>query len=122
MTKFNNTHKLTAAAAFGAAALFSMLSFGGSAEASQGPLSCQGSSAKKVLDCCAEAINSRPSWMIRTGRSCHTSYVVFCKRGTSAALRCYIAPRPIAIEVLDEGGGGGGGPTVGQTTKSRTFN
>ena len=47
MTKFNSTHKFTAGAAFGAAMLFSMLSFGSSAEASS-VFSCTGTSLKKL--------------------------------------------------------------------------
>ena len=110
MTKFNNTHKLSAAAAVGAAAVFGVLSFSGNAEAAQGPLSCHGSSAKKVLECCAETINNnRPSWMIRTGRSCHTTYVVLCKKTyASVNLRCYMARRATIVEIKD----GGEGPTV----------
>ena len=108
MTKFNSTHKLTAAA-FGAAAIFSMLSFGSSAEASQGPLSCHASSAKKVMECCAETINNdRPSWMIKTGRSCHTSFSASCVKKYSIAgvanLSCYLRPRTTVVKVLDESG------------------
>ena len=50
MNKIINSTKFTAAA-FGAAALFSMLSFGGTAEA-KSVLSCQGGTSKKVVDCC----------------------------------------------------------------------
>ena len=108
MTKFNNTSKMTAAAAFGAATLFAVLSFAGSAEAAKGPLSCHGSSAKKVLDCCAETIdNGRPSWMIRTGRNCHTSYVVTCrsKQSTAAAVSryCYLESRKSVLKIKLDG-------------------
>ena len=51
MTKFNSTHKFTAGAAFGAAALFSMLSFGSNAEASS-VFKCEGTTAKRVVSCC----------------------------------------------------------------------
>ena len=58
MSKFNNTHTFTAAAAFGAAALFSMLSFGGNAEAAS-VLSCKGASATKVASCCEKLVEER---------------------------------------------------------------
>ena len=116
MTMFNSTHKL-AAAAFGAAAIFSVISFSSNAEASQGPLSCHGSSAKKVMECCAERIdNSRPAWMIKTGRSCHTSYVATCKRNNNtfaaANLRCYLRPRPPGIFIKATEGGGNEGSSI----------
>ena len=55
MSKFNNTHIVIAAAAFGAAALFSMLSFGSNAEAAS-VLSCKGASATKVVSCCEKMV------------------------------------------------------------------
>lgn len=98
MTSFNSTHKITAAAAFGAAAIFSMLSFGSSAEASTSVYSCQGPSAKKVVDCCEQMTkkNGRPFWMIQSGTNCHQAAVCRGKRGPTigiaavAVRRCYI--------------------------------
>ena len=118
MTRFNSTHKL-AAAAFGAAAIFSVISFSSNAEASQGPLSCHGSSAKKVMECCAETINnSRPSWMIKTGRSCHILFSVTCKPGYDVAgapnFKCRLRPRPPTIAAkATEGGGNEGNSFTG---------
>jgi hypothetical protein len=79
MTKFNNTHKFTAGAAFGAAILFSMLSFGSSAEAAS-VFSCKGTSLKKVADCCEQMVkeNGRPLWMTQSGATCRS--VVKCWR------------------------------------------
>ena len=77
MTKFNSTHKFTAGAAFGAAILFSMLSFGSSAEAAS-VFSCKGTSLKKVADCCEQMVkeNGRPLWMTQSGATCRS--VVKC--------------------------------------------
>ena len=96
MSKFNNTHKVTAAAAFGAAALFSMLSFGSTAEAAS-VLSCQGDTASKVKSCCEQLVkeNGRPFWMVQAGTTC--SNLVVCQRKSK---RCYIK-RP--LEVHDAG-------------------
>jgi len=72
MTNFTSTHKFSAAAAFGAAALFSMLSFGGNAEAAS-VLSCKGSSAPKTVACCEQIvaeIGHRPLWMIEASMNC----------------------------------------------------
>ena len=73
MSTFNNTHTFTAAAAFGAAALFSMLSFGNSAEAAS-VFSCKGASATKVASCCEKVVEEkgrRPLWMIQAKMNCH---------------------------------------------------
>lgn len=78
MNRFNQTHMLTAAAAFGAVAFFSILTLDGSAEASTGLLSCQGDTAKKVVSCCEQIIlKKRPLWMRQTQTSCHAAVV--CK-------------------------------------------
>ena len=120
MTKFNSTHKLTAAAAFGAAALFSMLSFGSNAEAARNPLSCHGSTAKEAMECCV-AITSlhRPSWMMKTGRNCQSTFTATCKKyNTFAAanLDCYLRSRPTAVfTILDESGGPGSTVGTGKT-------
>jgi hypothetical protein len=71
--KMTNTHKFSAAAAFGAAALFSMLSFGGNAEAAS-VLSCKGATATKVAACCEKVVEEngrRPLWMIQNKMNCH---------------------------------------------------
>ena len=71
MSTFNNTHTFTAAA-FGAAALFSMLSFGSTAEAAS-VLNCKGASATKVASCCEKIVEEkgRPLWMIQAKMNCH---------------------------------------------------
>ena len=68
-----NTHTFTAAA-FGAAALFSMLSFGGTAEAAS-VLSCKGASATKVAACCEQIVEDkgRPLWMMQAKMNCHSA-------------------------------------------------
>ena len=80
MTKFNSTHKFTAGAAFGAAILFSMLSFGSSAEAAS-VFSCKGTSLKKVADCCEQIVkeNGRPLWMTQAGATCRSVAVCWRK-------------------------------------------
>jgi hypothetical protein len=96
MIKFNNTN-MFAAAAFGAAALFSMLSFGGNAEAAS-VLSCKGASATKVASCCEKVVEEngrRPLWMVQNRMNCHEATVCRGGGGTVgvAALvvnRCYI--------------------------------
>ena len=97
MTNFNSTHKFTAAA-FGAAALFSMLSFGGNAEAAS-VLSCKGASATKVASCCEKVVEEngrRPLWMIQARMNCHDiKALVKCK-----GYECY----PIARSIDGEGG------------------
>ena len=108
MSTIINTHKFTAAAAFGAVALFSMLSFGSNAEAAR-VSSCEGPTASKVKSCCEQLVkeNGRPVWMVQSGTSCKEATV--CRGGSVpfavAALvinRCYIH---VAYETKDEGGG-----------------
>ena len=116
MSKFNKNHMFTAAAAFGAAALFSMLSFGSSAEASTSVASCRGPTAAKVVSCCEEITekNGRPLWMLQAGKSCGT--VTVCRgRGTIglAAVnfrRCYVQ---ILYKVKEGGEMGGDNPRGG---------
>lgn len=72
MSNFTSTHKFSAATAFGAAALFSMLSFGSNAEAAS-VLSCKGSSASTAVACCDQIvaeIGHRPLWMMQANMSC----------------------------------------------------
>lgn len=84
MTNFNSTHKFTAAAAFGAAALFSMLSFGSNAEAARSVASCQGTSAGAAVSCCEQIVaqKGRPLWMIQAAGNCRD--IVKCE-----SRRCY---------------------------------
>jgi hypothetical protein len=120
MSKFNSTHTFTAAAAIGAAAVFSMLSFGSSAEASS-VFKCEGTTAKKVVSCCHEMTrNHRPFWMIKSGKNC-TQITVVCHKAkastasTAAGLpikRCYVK-----LENDDNPNGGGGNPGDGSGTK-----
>jgi hypothetical protein len=110
MTKFNSTHKNSAGAAFGAAILFSILSFGSNAEASS-VFKCEGTTAKKVVSCCHEMTrDQRPFWMIKSGKNCNQITVV-CHKGkastaaTAAGLpvkRCYVK-----LENEDNMNGGG---------------
>ena len=119
MSKIINTHKFTAVAAFGAAALFSMLSFGSTAEA-KSVLSCQGGTSKKVVDCCEKLVkeNGRPYWMIQAGMTCKKAAA--CRGGligiaAVANKRCYIR----ILEIRD-GGEGGGDPGRGRPSSQPT--
>jgi hypothetical protein len=112
MTNFNSTHKFTAAAAIGAAALFSMLSFGGNAEAAS-VLSCKGASATKIASCCEKVVEEngrRPLWMVQARMNCHDTAIVKCK-----GRQCYIH-----IVLVESVGGkdekDGGDPGRGQNT------
>ena len=109
MNTIANNHKFSAAAAFGAAALFSMLSFGSSAEAAR-VSSCEGATASKVKSCCEQIVkeSGRPVWMVQSGTSC--SKAVVCRGGSGplavAVLvvpnRCYIHA---VYQIKDEGPG-----------------
>ena len=109
MSKINNAHKFTVAAAFGAAAIFGMLSFGSSAEAAKSVASCQGATANQAMSCCEKFVkeNGRPLWMIQTRTSCREAAV--CRGGKSgiigiaeaAVKRCHIH----VVEIIKEGGG-----------------
>jgi hypothetical protein len=94
-----NTPNTFTAAAFGAAALFSMLSFGGSAEAAQNLSQCYGKSTGSVVSCCEKLTEAqRPLWMIQTRTSC--KQVVVCGGKLSSGRRCYVR-----IVRLDPNGG-----------------
>lgn len=118
MSTIINNHKFTAAAAFGAAALFSMLSFGSTAQASS-VTSCHGTTANKVVGCCEQLVkkNGRPLWMIMSSTSCKEAAV--CRGGhVGLAAIAAVAPRRCYIrmaEFVKEGGGeeGGGDPGRG---------
>jgi hypothetical protein len=99
MSKISYSRKFTAAAAFGAAALFSMLSFGSSAEAAS-VFSCKGTSLKKVADCCEQIVkeNGRPLWMTQAGATCRSAAVCWRK-----FKRCGIQYK-FAEKELDDGG------------------
>lgn len=92
MTKFNSTHKFTAAAAFGAAALFSMLSFGGTAEAAKSVASCHGTSAGQIISCCKHIVEERgrPYWMIQSVGGCRELNAFVKCQGTYGPNRCYV--------------------------------
>ena len=111
MTNLNSTHKITAAAAFGAVALFSMLSFGSNAEAAS-VLNCKGASAAKITSCCEKVVDEngrRPLWMIQARMNCHDAAIVKCKDR-----QCYIY-----VALIDgEGGPEEGGGDRGRDTKS----
>ena len=105
MSKFNNAPTFTAAA-FGAAALFSMLSFGGSAEAAS-VLSCKGPTASSVKSCCQQLVKAhgRPHWMVESGSSCQKATV--CRGGVAPIAVAAIVIKPCYIQALylKEGGG-----------------
>lgn len=114
MTNFSSTHKFTAAAAFGAAALFSMLSFGSNAEAAS-VASCKGNTAGSVISCCEKlTAGQRPLWMVQSRTSC--SQVAVCRGQKAgpigiAALavpvkRCFVNVVYKVDESGDEKGGG----------------
>ena len=107
MTKISNNHMFSAAAAFGAVALFSMLSFGSSAEAAQSVASCKGSTAGAVISCCERlSAAQRPLWMIQSRTNCHE--VAACRGGKGrvvgiaavAVKRCYVK---MVLKVNDGG-------------------
>jgi hypothetical protein len=109
MTNLNSTHKFTAAAAFGAAALFSMVSFGSNAEAAQSLSRCQGGSAKAVVSCCDMLTKAqRPLWMIQSRSSC--PQVVVCGGALSSERRCYVRITYREKDSDDGKDGGGRGP------------
>jgi hypothetical protein len=87
MSKLFNNRNLTAGA-FIAAATLSILSFGGSAQASTSVLSCVGPSAGKVIDCCQKLTRQdRPLWMRDTGSTCRE--IVVCRKYSRNG-RCYV--------------------------------
>lgn len=119
MSKFIENPKFSAVAAMGAAAIFSVLLFGGNAEAAS-VSSCKGATASKVKSCCERIVkeNGRPHWMIKSGTTC--SEAVACKGGASplalvavVAQRCYIK---YAFKIKDEN------HERPQQSRSQTFN
>jgi hypothetical protein len=93
MSKFSNTHTFTAAA-FGAAALFSMLSFGSNAEAAS-VLSCKAESASKAVSCCEQIVEEKghkPLWMTQAKMNCND------------AVQCWGRQCYYKVIALDEGG------------------
>ena len=121
MSKFINNTQFTAAAAFGAAALFSMLSFGGTAEA-KSVLSCQGGTSKKVVDCCEKLVkeNGRPFWMVQSGMTCKK--ITTCRGGPNLVAVAVVAPKRCYARFLalrDDGGEKRGDP-VGRSTPNST--
>lgn len=98
MTNLTSTHKFSAAAAFGAAALFSMLSFGSNAEAAS-VLNCTGASAAKIASCCEKVVGEngrRPLWMVQGRMNCHDT-VEFVK---CHGRQCYVT-----LMAIDGAGG-----------------
>jgi hypothetical protein len=88
MSKLFNNRTFTAGA-FVAATTLSILSFGGSAQASANLMSCSGPSAGKVIDCCQKLTRQdRPLWMREAGSTCHE--VVVCRGKYSPNNRCYV--------------------------------
>lgn len=106
MTKFNNSRVFIATAAFAAVATLSAFSFGGSAEASGNPLSCQGQTAKKVVACCEQMTKTRsPHWMQTTGTSCRQA--VRCYQTMSLAMVAYPCHIAMIIDNHNDKNGGG---------------
>jgi hypothetical protein len=104
-----NTHKFSAAAAFGAAALFSMLSFGGNAEAAS-VLNCKGASAAKVASCCEKVVaenGRRPLWMIQSRMNCHEAAVCRGRGGGGPIGVAALVVNPCYIQVMLIDGEGG---------------
>jgi len=100
MTNFTSTHKFSAAAAFGAAALFSMLSFGGNAEAAS-VTSCKGNTAGSVISCCEQlTAKQRPMWMIESRSSCSEVAVCRGKGGPIGVAALAVAPQRCFIKVV----------------------
>jgi hypothetical protein len=88
MSKLFNIRNLTAGA-FITAATLSMLSFGGSAQASANLMSCSGPTAGKVIDCCQKLTRQdRPLWMREAGSTCHD--VVVCRGNHASKGKCYV--------------------------------
>jgi hypothetical protein len=111
MTKFFTTRILTTGA-FVAAATFSILSLGNSAQASASLSGCSGPSAQKVIDCCQKFTRiSRPLWMIDSQSSCHEA-TVCASRGSgivgavSKVKRCYIKQVNLDNETHQRSGNG----------------
>ncbi len=98
MTMINSTNTFVPPH-FGAAALFSMLSFGSTAEAAQNLSSCQGGSSKAVIACCDKLTKSqRPLWMTQSGTNCREAVV--CGGLQSKERRCYVR-----VVLIDREGG-----------------
>ena len=103
MTNFTSTHKFSAAAAFGAAALFSMLSFGSNAEAAS-VLSCKGASAPKIASCCEKVVEEngrRPLWMIQARTNCHEAAV--CRKNARAVNAMCVSSSHAIVKASDDG-------------------
>jgi len=72
-------------AILGAAALLSILSFGGTSAEASSVLSCKGDSASKVIACCEQAVSEkgRPAWMSLSRTNCRQTTICTKKK-------CYI--------------------------------
>ena len=110
MSKINMQYTFSAAAAAAAVAIFSLLSFGGKAEAASGIFSCQGANASQVTSCCEKYVkkNGMPHWMAEAHASCRQ--VTACRKGKGGLLaiaavapakRCYIQT---ILKIKEDGG------------------
>lgn len=113
MSKISNIQKLTGAAAFGAAVIFSVLSFGSNAEAAINLSSCIGNTEGKVVSCCEKMTEERlPYWMIQSRTSCREAAVCHGGKGPAiAGIAAVAVKRRCHIQVLlieKEGGDNGG--------------
>jgi hypothetical protein len=109
MSTIISNHKFSVAAAFGAAALFSILSFGSNAEAAS-VLSCKGVSAGAVASCCEQMVEKkgRPYWMIMSGTSCKEAAVCRGGHGGPVAVAAAVAPTKrcyVRVVLIDRDGG-----------------
>jgi hypothetical protein len=98
------TNRTIAAAAFGAAALFSMMSLGSTAQASS-VLNCHGATAGQAASCCEQMVEEKgmPLWMMQAGTSCNKAVVCHGGRltiGAKSLNRCYIR----VVEIVKKNG------------------
>lgn len=121
MTSLNKPQMLTAAAAFGAAGLFTMLSFSGTAEAAS-LFRCEGTTAKSVVSCCHEMTrDQRPLWMVRSGKNCEQVVVCRAKKSKATYSTAAVAAPKVQcfVKLAFENPNEGGNPGDGSGTRKR---
>ena len=121
MTNFTSTHKFSAAAVFGAAALFSMISFGSNAEAAS-VASCKDKTAGAVVSCCEKlTAGGLPLWMKQSRTSCNEIAVCRGQKTSPISLAMVAVPVPRCfvqvVYAVDDGGPGDGGGRRGRGIK-----
>ena len=110
MSKINMQTTFSAAAAVGAVALFSLLSFGGKAEAASGIFNCRGTNASQVTSCCEKYVkkNGMPYWMIEAQTSCKQAAVCRKSKGGLYSIAVAVPAKPCFLQTpvkLKENGG-----------------